>query len=114
MGQSHSSEVTQHNQSKRRSFLITPKKLIKLRKQTSHENSGTSQHANNTQNQVVGEKDYHKTADRHGMYKVIVQVSIKTKQHAYHFLLLFTLYNHNKQLFRSMHLLVVLTSIMVV
>ncbi|CAG9798032.1 unnamed protein product [Chironomus riparius] len=65
MGQSHSSEVTQHNQSKRRSFLITPKKLIKLRRQTSHENSGTSQQANNTQTSFLGERDYHKTADRH-------------------------------------------------
>lgn len=40
MGQSNSSnDVTQHQQ-KRRSFLITPKKLIRVRRQTSCENSG--------------------------------------------------------------------------
>jgi hypothetical protein len=70
MGQSHSSEVTQHNQSKRKSFLITPKKLIRLARQTSHENSGAPQQQTSiTQTPIVGEEDYHKTADRHGMYR---------------------------------------------
>lgn len=97
MGQSHSSEasdVTPHNQSKRRSFLISTKKLIRIRRQHSHENSGASQQSINTQTPIIGEKDYHKTADRHGMYRLcksffLLTNKIKTKQHAYHFFLSF-------------------------
>ncbi|XP_070509313.1 protein cappuccino-like isoform X2 [Chironomus tepperi] len=64
MGQSHSTELTPQTQSKRRSFLINSKKLIRLRRQTSHENSASPQSIN-TQSPVIGENDYHKTADRH-------------------------------------------------
>ena len=100
MGQSHSAEVTQHNQSKRRSFLITPKKLIRLRRQTSHENSGAAQQTNITQTLIVGENDYHKTADGHGMYIDIVHVFKKNqnKTACLPFLSIHTLYS--QQLFR--------------
>lgn len=61
MGQSQS---TQHPNQKRRSFLITPKRLIKLRRQTSSENSGArSQQDDSTQTQFEGESNYHETAD---------------------------------------------------
>jgi len=112
MGQSHSAEITQHNQSKRRSFLITPKKLIRLRRQTSHENSGTSQQTNITQTLVVGENDYHKTADGHGMYIDIVHVfKKKSKQNSMLTISFYILYIHNNSF--AIHLLI-LTSMMVV
>lgn len=121
MGQSHSSEasdVTPHNQSKRRSFLISTKKLIRIRRQHSHENSGASQQSINTQTPVVGEKDYHKTADRHGMYRYCASLfflltnKIKTKQHAYHFFLSFIFYTLHSQLFCTLYAsLLVLISI---
>jgi hypothetical protein len=68
MGQSHSSIIQQQQQhqipQKRRSFLITTKKLIRLRKQTSCENSGAaSTHDETTQTSYEGEIEYHKTAD---------------------------------------------------
>lgn len=111
MGQSHSAEITQHNQSKRRSFLITPKKLIRLRRQTSHENSGTSQQTNITQTLVVGENDYHKTADGHGMYIDIVHVFKKNQNKTACLPFLSLLYIHNNSY--AIHLLII-TSMMVV
>ncbi|KAG5675766.1 hypothetical protein PVAND_005643 [Polypedilum vanderplanki] len=70
MGQS-SSILQQSSSLKRRFFLVTPKKLIRLRRQTSCENSGAvSSHQNEfTQALNEGEDDIQKTADSRDRHK---------------------------------------------